>query len=315
VKSKKSARATVDGVPRWIPALPWIALVAAASLSVAYALRLYAGQSDDLSSWGQFGDYIGGLLNPLVATFALVALVISVRIQKTELTETRTALERQGSVDILFSLLQQHRELVNSVRLRASGSLSSTEIADDVYQGRAAFSAVVRALSWEDNGNYPDSFQSRESEELGFTLASSDSFIPQVWFDYWYRGQPCGVMGAERESPFLGSLESAFGHIFRSVYQTLKFIYHLDDRFFDAREKLDLVNYLRAQMSEDEFILYALSALTHVGTKSRAIAIAFDFFQKRMTYSEDWAESLRTHFEATDRNSLWGMSAGYMRVG
>ena len=44
------------------------------------------------STWGAFGDFVGGILNPLVALSALFMLITSVRIQKKELAETRDAL-------------------------------------------------------------------------------------------------------------------------------------------------------------------------------------------------------------------------------
>lgn len=303
-------------LPSWISAMPWLAAGAFVVLSSAYWLRFSTnGASTDPETWGQFGDYVGGVLNPLVATLALIAIVISIRIQKIELEETRAALERQVAMANLFSLLQQHRELVNTVRLKTDiGSFIGSESAENYYEGRDAFSAVVRALSSENYGNHLAGIQIREATERSFTLASDDSFVPQMWFSCWYEGDPCGLFGAERESPFKNSLEASFGHIFRSIYQTLKFVYHLNPDIFTNKQKLDLVNYLRAQMSEDEFVLFAFSALTDVGSKSRAIAIAFDFFQKRMTNSEQWAEGMRMLFVPTDTNSRWTLSQGYERV-
>ncbi len=48
--------------------------------------------SEVSSDWGVFGDFVGGLLNPLIAFFAFYWLIKSIRIQKEELTETRKAL-------------------------------------------------------------------------------------------------------------------------------------------------------------------------------------------------------------------------------
>lgn len=42
--------------------------------------------------WGVFGDFFGGILNPVVAYAAFTWLTRSVRLQKEELTETRRAL-------------------------------------------------------------------------------------------------------------------------------------------------------------------------------------------------------------------------------
>ena len=57
-----------------------------------FALLLGAPISEDPDSWGTFGDYIGGLLNPLVAACALYWLTASVKLQKAELAATRNEL-------------------------------------------------------------------------------------------------------------------------------------------------------------------------------------------------------------------------------
>lgn len=53
--------------------------------------------ADSPDVWGQFGDYIGGLLNPLIAFLAFYWLTQSVLLQKEELSETRKALTESAS--------------------------------------------------------------------------------------------------------------------------------------------------------------------------------------------------------------------------
>lgn len=48
--------------------------------------------SDHYEKWGQFGDYVGGILNPVLAFFAFYWLTQSVMIQSVELAATRRAL-------------------------------------------------------------------------------------------------------------------------------------------------------------------------------------------------------------------------------
>lgn len=48
--------------------------------------------SKDADAWGQFGDYMGGILNPLVAFAAFYWLTQTVKLQKEELIETQKAL-------------------------------------------------------------------------------------------------------------------------------------------------------------------------------------------------------------------------------
>lgn len=50
-------------------------------------------QEDTAAKFGQFGDFIGGMLNPVVAFAALYWLTRSILLQKQELTETRRALD------------------------------------------------------------------------------------------------------------------------------------------------------------------------------------------------------------------------------
>jgi hypothetical protein len=56
--------------------------------------------SSDTSAWGQFGDFIGGILNPLVAYSAFYWLTRSVLLQKEELLETRRALEASAAAQV-----------------------------------------------------------------------------------------------------------------------------------------------------------------------------------------------------------------------
>lgn len=50
--------------------------------------------SDSLETWGTFGDFFGGILNPIFALFAFYWLTYSVRLQIEELKETREELSK-----------------------------------------------------------------------------------------------------------------------------------------------------------------------------------------------------------------------------
>lgn len=41
--------------------------------------------SDSAENWGQFGDYIGGLLNPIFSFFSLIALLLTILVQTRQL--------------------------------------------------------------------------------------------------------------------------------------------------------------------------------------------------------------------------------------
>ncbi|HAS8434478.1 TPA: hypothetical protein I7734_22175 [Vibrio vulnificus] len=73
----------------------FVVLIFVATVS-AYFLWFYfiqkQGLSADASVWGAFGDFVGGILNPLIAYSAFYWLTVSVLIQKQELSDTKQAL-------------------------------------------------------------------------------------------------------------------------------------------------------------------------------------------------------------------------------
>lgn len=107
-------------------------IIVAAVLPIIYMIWFLANNhtlSTDTSDWGAFGDYIGGLLNPLVAFFAFYWLTQSIRIQKEELTYTRETLvetleqQKHQSETTLKSVLLQNL----NIQLDAINSAISLE--------------------------------------------------------------------------------------------------------------------------------------------------------------------------------------------
>ncbi|TVL23713.1 hypothetical protein AYI92_07895 [Shewanella xiamenensis] len=84
-----------------VSASRWLMVVLLILLPLIYFLWFYLINSQSLSVdpsiWGAFGDYVGGILNPIVALFAFYWLTKSVLIQKEELHETRKALEESSA--------------------------------------------------------------------------------------------------------------------------------------------------------------------------------------------------------------------------
>ncbi|MDB0034771.1 putative phage abortive infection protein [bacterium] len=78
----------------------------------------------DSSVWGTFGDFFGGVLNPLIASIAFYWITVSVWTQKTELEETKKALvdqsvtqEKMRFEDTFFSLLEQHNKILEQLNV------------------------------------------------------------------------------------------------------------------------------------------------------------------------------------------------------
>jgi hypothetical protein len=141
------------GESSWLHRLPVIAGVLALLLIFGYAFTFKAlPAGENPAAWGTFGDYIGGLLNPLISLFTLMVAMQVWKLQKTELLETRKAVEEQGKTaeqqrreQRFFDFLNIYRSTVDSIQFEMeskSGSVIS-------LQGKRAF----RLLTTDQHGN------------------------------------------------------------------------------------------------------------------------------------------------------------------
>lgn len=73
----------------------WLALLAFLLVTAAFAFMFRNTEfSGNSAEWGQFGDYFGGMLNPLLAFVGLLALLKTIRLQSQELKLSRAALDQ-----------------------------------------------------------------------------------------------------------------------------------------------------------------------------------------------------------------------------
>lgn len=135
-----SANKPAAKLPQALAQVFTIAVVAAALVALGYVLqfyvRLHRSISTDPAVWGQLGDYVGGLLNPVIALGALLLLAVGIRIQnetlhetkrqlalqREELEETRTVLKQQGD-QVAIQAEAAEREVFEATFFRMLDSL------------------------------------------------------------------------------------------------------------------------------------------------------------------------------------------------
>jgi hypothetical protein len=88
-KSEPETKGKLDSVIKFILI---VAVVWLLGVSLAFVLKFHNHSIGDPEAWGLFGDYFGGMLNPVIALAALMALFSSIRIQQKELKDTREQL-------------------------------------------------------------------------------------------------------------------------------------------------------------------------------------------------------------------------------
>jgi hypothetical protein len=127
-----------------------------ATLAITALAVLVAAFLDDDGSLGPTGDFFGGLMNPLIAAAALLALLKTIRIQQTELRMTREELARSSKALRGQEKLYE-RQLFNQVFAEALADFDAarhdfkqrTGESGEAVFGQAAFRLVQREITSE----------------------------------------------------------------------------------------------------------------------------------------------------------------------
>ncbi len=232
---------------RWIRWVNWTPYLAGGVLAVLVAAYVIAfaqnGWSRNPDAWGQLGDYIGGLLNPLVAGFALMALVVSVRLQKAELAATRKELEnsrlaiqeqaataeQQRKEQRFFDFLNIYRSTVDSIQFEMESKTGSVIS----LQGKRAF----RLLTTDQHGN--------PLRELSQYFSRNE-----VWDKYF------AIDLSGREVELWENASPVLDHYFRAIFSILR-----ESEPTLGEDCWRYTKLLRAQLSRDEVNLIAMNLL------------------------------------------------------
>lgn len=137
------------------------AVVALSVVITAYIIRFSPeGISPRQDHWGLFGDYVGGIMNPIIAFLALIVLFIAVKLQKEELEAARTTLKQsartmqeqsevlkiQAFESTFFKLVEHNFTLIQSF----DGCLTSTTRGPEGTEKKvlSARESLVTILRW-----------------------------------------------------------------------------------------------------------------------------------------------------------------------
>ena len=81
------------GIPPWLKSIVVTALLIALMLLLAFIFKFGFTPSEDQGAWGQFGDFVGGILNPLFSIIGLLALLYTIVLQSDELRRSTKELK------------------------------------------------------------------------------------------------------------------------------------------------------------------------------------------------------------------------------
>jgi hypothetical protein len=148
-QDEKSAAALFNRL-RWITATGILLLILAVGL---YFYNFSGHFAETQEIWGQFGDFLGGTLNPLFSLLALIALLSTFALQISEhrvstqelrnsakaLTDQHFVMRKQSFETSFFQLINLHNTIINGIDL--------VDQDENVTKGRDCFAVFVRRIN------------------------------------------------------------------------------------------------------------------------------------------------------------------------
>jgi predicted SnoaL-like aldol condensation-catalyzing enzyme len=212
----------------------------------------YFGTSnvDKFKELGPWGDFFGGVLNPILTFFAFLGVLITIVLQKIELNLTRAELERSADaletqIDAIrkqnfeatfFQMLTLHNNIVNSIDLVNSQTGVRTS-------GRDCFRVFYTRLT--------KIYRDRQ-KRMG-TKFQDDKILAVSYRAFWKEAQ------------------LDLGHYFRFLFNMIRFVK-------ENPEHINYVKLIRSQLSDQELLLLFYNCLGEHGSKFKVFAEEFELF-------------------------------------
>lgn len=215
-----------------LTSLAYVGIAVAVVVVAVYVWQFHGPLAKEPEKWGQFGDYVGGLLNPTFSLLALLALLATLGLQVRELrlsvkelrnsaealTKQNETLRQQTFEGTFFQSLRLHNDIV-----------ASMEVLNLSLKGRACFQHYLGEL---------------EGQLINHgAIETYEAFLPH--YEIFYREH-----------------QAALGHYFRLLYNIVKLVKgtsSIDQRFY--------TNLIRAQLSSAELKLLFYDCLSDLGSE------------------------------------------------
>lgn len=212
---------------------------------------------------GPWGDFFGGVLNPILTFLTFMGLLITIIIQKKELKESRDvfkgqqeALEKQQEEMTIQSFDNKFFQMLNSFN-NISDALK-LNIRGHNYNKKDVFEGLVIELKKELLFVYKDDISDNKTKE------NKVEYLYQIFPD------------------FNNKFDTTFKYYFLNLYQLIKFID--EDLPHENKDKYSkkYTNILRSQLSKNELILLTYNAIgveSFCGNNYKKLVEKYSFFE------------------------------------
>lgn len=248
--------------------LVWVPIVIGAFLVLTYWIyfgRVKHAPAGGPDSWGQFGDFLGGLLNPVVGTITIVLLVRTLQSQLRAVDLQRNELTLQRS-----ELQLQREETV-----RSTAALAAQNKAIMMQSFEQTFFAWLQSYRQFVNSLNAGALQGYQVLQHGVrAYAAGRPNSGGVYFEKWSCDHIAMKGGGVLEQKYENartSYEQSYtsdhailGPLLRSLYRLIDWI---DKSPIPTKEKWHYVAIARSQLTWPEMMILAYNGTTERGQK------------------------------------------------
>ena len=235
----QNTEASVDQHANLVKPLFWMLIVAGATSLIVFSVDLWF-HPKTAASLGTFGDFFGGVLNPIFTFLTFFGLIITIVIQRMELRlareeyeKTAIALNTQAIENTFFNTLNLHHKIVESLKF--------------------------------DPKIFPDGNHERMLRNAGMDLPVKPTYEGRNVFAgilLELRNNCESTADLHRRYKFIQSEHNhILGHYFRNLYQALKAVDNYPSEMLSSEQKQKYAGILRAQLSSSELALLFLNCL------------------------------------------------------
>ncbi len=216
---------------------------------------------------GVFGDFLGGVLNPILTFFTLFGLIVTIVIQRQELRlsrqeyeKTADALSTSAIETTFFNIIDLHHNIVDNLKVDLEELSNKTE-AEKVIKGISA--TILKAQIGANFESKSLKYQGRTVFEEILNYLSIEAKSPED--------------SLKRYKYIQNSHNHILGHYFRNLYQTLKVINNYDETMLSDADKRKYTSILRAQLSTKELALLFINCLEGVSDSGQFKNLLIEF--------------------------------------
>lgn len=213
--------------------------------------------NDNTHTFGTFGDFAGGVLNPLLMFITFLAILFTILIQikefklgRKEAKKTANSLNTQAIENTFFNLINLHHNNINNIKLDLKNL--NIDHKNELYE-------KIKKLtkSFLLNINYPLIYEKDNKEDFDLIFRGMDCF--EIIIEYLSSESLKNPIDAYKH--IQDNHNYIFGHYFRNLYQILLIIDSYDNKIMNSKEKNKYIRILRAQLSTSELTLLFLNCL------------------------------------------------------